>query len=172
MRIKPARTQDRGSEGVVWLAAALMATAAAGIFFLASNPARGSDDDGAWRLAATEADNHIRVSWNPQEKQVKRATAATLEVRDGSRMERYPVNRDILRRGSLDYIHQTGDVLLTLTLLDDGAEGPKTMVRAISALAPDVTVAQLETAQRSRVVEGSQRQKAKAVKKRARARRR
>lgn len=169
MRLASSTMQTR-TNGFVWFAAALTGIAAACVFAVSPRAAPGSTANSALQLDATEAGGHIRISWNPEDMQVKRSTAATLEVRDGSRYEIYPVNGDSLRHGSLDYVHQSGDVLLTLTLFEDGTPGSKGMLRAISALAPEARMMAPDSAQRSRMK--AKKGKASSYKRRQRARRR
>lgn len=139
------------ANGLVWFAAALAGTAAYFIFSISTRATVGSAGAPALQLGATETEGRIRLSWNAQDEQVKRSTAATLEVHDGSRYEIYPINGDALRQGSLDYVQQSGDVLFTLTLFEDKTRGSKGMLRAISALPPEPRLLAPANTQRSRM---------------------
>lgn len=158
------------ANGLIWFAAALTGMAAVIVFAISPKAAGRSFAGSALQLSATETGGHIRISWNPQDLQVKRSTAATLEVHDGRRYEIYPVNGDALRQGSLDYVHGSGDVLFTLTLFEDKTPGSKGVLRAISALPPEVRMAAPATAQRSRMT--GKKAKASSHRRAARKRRR
>jgi hypothetical protein len=144
--------QDYGRNALVWCAAALTAAAAAAVFAINSmRVERARDVNSVLHLEATEANGHIRLSWDPRQARVQRASSATLEVRDGDNSGSYPVDTQVLRRGSLDYVHRSDDVLLTLTLVEDGMPGSRGMLRAISALTREASVTAPATAERSRL---------------------
>jgi hypothetical protein len=85
-------------------------------------------------LRATEREGHIRLDWNPNAAAILRADTARLEAVDGGRPAAYPVENRILRSGGLDYIPQTKDVLLTLTLLRNGIIHEQAAVRSVGPI--------------------------------------
>lgn len=106
-----------------------------------------------FRLKASDLGGRLRVDWDPRNPAVQSAQAATLEVQDGGAFQRYPVTAQVLRNGGLDYVRKSGDVLLTLTLYENGQPGHQATVRRVeqvqAAPAPEPSVQQ-PTTSRSR----------------------
>jgi hypothetical protein len=87
-------------------------------------------------LQARDLDGRLRVTWDATPEYIRSATGATLEVLDGGRVQRYPVEPRVIQSGTLDYIRQTEDVVLTLTLHSSGRSGPQGVVRTVSGPPP------------------------------------
>jgi hypothetical protein len=104
-------------------------------------------------LQARDLDGRLRVNWDPAPEYVRKASGATLEVLDGGRVQRYPVDPRVVQSGTLDYIRQTEDVVLTLTLHADGRPGPQGVIRTVSGpeSAPAAAVQQAPSGERKRV---------------------
>ena len=83
-------------------------------------------------LKVADQNGRMRIDWDSSNPAVQTAQGATLEVEDGGVINRYPVEADILKSGGLDYVRRTDDVLLTLTLYQDGRPGVQTSVRRIA----------------------------------------
>jgi hypothetical protein len=112
-------------------------------------------------LRVTERDGHLRLDWDPSSEAIRTADGARLEAVDGGRAASYPVDSRILRSGGLDYIPQTKDVLLTLTLLRDGAVHEQAAIRSMAPVE-----------QQAAIVEPPQRRVSRRAPTRGRARRR
>lgn len=82
-------------------------------------------------LSATDLNSRMRVSWDPGVKAVQEAEGATLEVIDGAVTNRYPIEPRVLRSGTFDYLRQSEDVLLTVTLYRDGRPGLQGVIRSV-----------------------------------------
>jgi hypothetical protein len=89
-------------------------------------------------LRVADQDNRLRVDWDAANPAVLTAQGGTLEVEDGGTFNRYPVDPDILRKGGLDYVRRSDDVLLTLTLYHDGRPDLQASVRRIAPLGSEV----------------------------------
>jgi hypothetical protein len=85
-------------------------------------------------LRVADQNGRMRVDWDASNAAVRTAQGATLEVEDGGVFNRYPVEANILRSGGLDYVRRSEDVLLTLTLYQDGRPGTQSSVRRIAPL--------------------------------------
>ncbi|HUS07553.1 MAG TPA: hypothetical protein VMZ52_14695 [Bryobacteraceae bacterium] len=96
----------------------------------------------ALALRSTDLNGRMRVEWDPRQTEVRDAQGATLEVIDGTLTNRYPVDPRVLRSGSFDYLRQSDDVLLTMTVYKDGRPGVEGIIRSVgsppsgAALAP------------------------------------
>ena len=90
-------------------------------------------------LRASDQDGRIRIDWDTSSELIRAAQGATLEVDDGGVMNRYPVEQKTLRAGGFDYIRKTPEVLLTLTLFQDGKPGALATVRSVGPIHPPVT---------------------------------
>lgn len=109
-------------------------------------------------LQARDLEGRLRVSWDTTPDYIQKATGATLEVLDGGRVQRYPVDPRVVQSGTLDYIRQTEDVVLTLTLHSRGRSGPQGVVRTVSGPPPAKVEAGAEPAvQRPRPTSGRNR---------------
>ncbi|HET8549546.1 MAG TPA: hypothetical protein VFL57_16150, partial [Bryobacteraceae bacterium] len=84
-------------------------------------------------LQARDVEGRLRVQWDSSPEYVRKANGATLEVLDGGRVQRYPVDPRVVQRGTLDYIRQTDDVVLTLTLHGERGSGPQGVIRTVSS---------------------------------------
>jgi hypothetical protein len=89
-------------------------------------------------LRVADQDNRLRVDWDATNPAVLTAQGGTLEVEDGGTFNRYPVDPEILRKGGLDYVRRSDDVLLTLTLYHDGRPDLQASVRRIAPIGPEV----------------------------------
>jgi hypothetical protein len=127
----------RGTEFYLGLGALLFAAAA---LALAIVEPFAEKDDAETRptfvLKAAATDGRIRVDWDPRNPSVRSAERATLEVQDGGALERYPVDKNTLSNGGLDYLQKSRDVLLTLWLHHDGQPDLAATVRTIGAIEP------------------------------------
>jgi len=83
-------------------------------------------------LKVADQNGRMRIDWDAANPAVQTAQGATLEVEDGGVFNRYPVEANILRSGGLDYVRRSEDVLLTLTLYQDGRPGMQSSVRRIA----------------------------------------
>ena len=92
-------------------------------------------------LRVADQSGRLRVDWDAQNQAIQNAQGATLEVEDGGIFNRYPVEPEILRKGGLDYVRRTDDVLLTLTLYHDGRPDLQASVRRIAPLGSEVAAA-------------------------------
>jgi hypothetical protein len=124
---QPSRAMEYG----VWIGAALAAVLAASIYFLTHQAPPDEQPAAPFAVTATANDNRIRLSWSPDLPQVRAATGATLEVRDGDKSANYPVNVKVLKHGSLDYERNSDDVRLSLVLLDNGRRVTQSVVRVV-----------------------------------------
>lgn len=93
-------------------------------------------------LRVADQSGRMRVDWDPSNPLIQSAEGATLEVNDGGVFNRYPVDAAVLRSGGLDYLRRNDDVLLTITLYQDGQPGFKQTVRRIGAVPPTVVAEQ------------------------------
>ena len=82
-------------------------------------------------VRATDIDGKVRVDWDPELPVVRDAQGGTLEALDGGVMNRYPMEKRVLRSGSFDYIRQSDDVLLTMTLYRAGKPSAGSRIRSI-----------------------------------------
>lgn len=82
-------------------------------------------------LRTTDVNGRMRVEWDPSQEAIRSAQGATLEVVDGSLTNRYPVDPRVLRSGSFDYLRQSDDVLLTMTVHKDGTPGVEGVIRSV-----------------------------------------
>ena len=105
--------------------------AAAGLAFHKPRPAKAKLTPAAVVLRATDEGGRMRVDWDAAAPAVRAADSAVLEVEDGGRFSKYPVDEKILRAGGLDYIRKSSDVLLTLTLLRDGKAAEQAAIRSV-----------------------------------------
>jgi hypothetical protein len=85
-------------------------------------------------LKAIDLDERIRVDWDARHPTVRSADAAVLEVQDGAAFHRYPVEGKVLHSGGFDYVRKSPDVLLTLTLYQQGKPGIQSTARTIGAV--------------------------------------
>lgn len=85
-------------------------------------------------LRVADQNGRMRIDWDASNSFVRTAQGATLEVEDGGVFNRYPVEANILRSGGLDYVRRSDDVLLTLTLYQDGRPGLQSSIRRIAPL--------------------------------------
>jgi hypothetical protein len=94
-------------------------------------------------LRTTDVNGRMRVEWDPRQDAIRNAQAATLEVIDGDLTNRFPVDPQVLRRGSFDYLRQSDDVLLTMTTLHkDGTPGVEGIIHSVGKpIHPEVAVA-------------------------------
>lgn len=89
-------------------------------------------------LRVADQNNRLRIDWDPANPAVTGAQGGTLEVEDGATFNRYPVEPEILRKGGLDYIRRSDDVLLTLTLYHDGRPDLQASVRRVGPIGQEV----------------------------------
>jgi hypothetical protein len=83
-------------------------------------------------LRTTDVNGRMRVEWDPRQEAIRNAQGATLEVIDGDLTNRFPVDPQVLRGGSFDYLRQSDDVLLTMTTLHkDGTPGVEGIIRSV-----------------------------------------
>lgn len=92
-------------------------------------------------LRITDVKGRLRLDWDTNNEFVRRAQGATLEVDDGGARDRYPVELRTLRAGGLDYVRKTPEVVLKLTLFDNGKPGAFAMVRSVGPIMEQVAVA-------------------------------
>ena len=116
----------------LWLASGVTAGLALGIFAFAHRPGIPETSVQPFQVDATEVDGRVRLTWNPELPQIKAATGGTLEVRDGDKSESYPIEGKMLRRGSLDYVRDSKDVLLSVRLLENRKPGSQSVIRVIA----------------------------------------
>ena len=111
-----------------------LAFGAAAAAVVAANPShRNQPDAGAFVLKAAAESGRIRLDWDGSHSKVKAAEAGTLEVQDGGRFERYPLDRKVLLGGGLDYLRKSPDVFLTITLYRSGRPDGQTTVRTLAS---------------------------------------
>jgi hypothetical protein len=104
-------------------------------------------------MRITDVNGRLRLDWDTDNESVRRAQGATLEVNDGGVRDRYPVELRTLRAGGLDYVRKSPEVVLKLTLFQDGAPGVFAMVRSIGPILEPVAVAAAPTPPRRRRVQ-------------------
>jgi hypothetical protein len=92
-------------------------------------------------LRITDLNGRLRLDWDTNNEFVRRAQGATLEVDDGGVRDRYPVEPRTLRAGGLDYVRKTPEVVLKLTLFENGAPGAFAMARSIGPIVERAVVA-------------------------------
>jgi hypothetical protein len=102
-------------------------------------------------LSVADREGRLRVDWDASNPVIQSAQGGTLEVEDGGIFNRYPVEAKVLRSGGLDYVRRSDDVLLTLTLYQDGRPGLQTSIRRIPPISPPpATDATLGATERTR----------------------
>ena len=127
----------RHFELYIGLATLALLTAAAGLaYFQPFSPHGVRVRNPALDLRASEVPGRVRVDWNPQDEGVRTAQNGTLEVVDGGLRNRYPVEQQVLRSGSFDYIRKSEDVFLTLTLFRNGQPDRQGVIRTIGPVRP------------------------------------
>jgi hypothetical protein len=121
----------------VLLASIVLATLTAVLLIARPLSSRQSKPRPTLELRVADENNRLRIDWDPNNPAVSGAQGGTLEVEDGGTFNRYPVEPEILRKGGLDYVRRSDDVLLTLTLYHDGRPDLQASVRRIAPVGPD-----------------------------------
>jgi hypothetical protein len=129
-------------ELLLLLATIVLTALAAALFLTGPLTSRHSKPRPTLELRVADQNGRMRVDWDAKQPWVQNAQGATLEVEDGGVLNRYPVEPSVLRSGGLDYVRRSEDVLLTLTLYQDGHPGLQSSVRRVSAV--DTQIAQRE----------------------------
>lgn len=116
----------------VWTAtlALLFATAAVIVAGWSGSVAASANDE-ILALHAQAMPDRLRVSWDADSAAVRRADAALLEVSDSGRVQRFPVPRNVLIAGTLDYLRHSEDVTLSLTMQERGRQIAQASVRMV-----------------------------------------
>ena len=99
-------------------------------------------------LHVSDLGRNLRVEWDPAQKQVRTASAATLEIHDGGRSPiMIPITRSGLNNGSLVYVPQSGNVEVRLKLMRGSKITSESVIyfinpsRVTAALAPALITA-------------------------------
>ena len=119
----------------------LFITATAAIAYFHPFPDKPKEPAKDIALRITDLNGRLRLDWDTNNEVVRRAQGATLEVDDGGVRDRYPVEPRTLRAGGLDYIHKTREVVLKLTLIENGTPGAVATVRSIGPIVERAVVA-------------------------------
>jgi hypothetical protein len=124
----------RRSDKIPWAGVLVLLGATIFVFFGKSAlPALFGTAAIPFELQATDIGGQMRIRWNAQADDVARAESATLEIADGKQQYLYPVSRDVLASGALDYTRRTDDLVASLVLHRNGRESERRIVRSISA---------------------------------------
>ena len=126
----------RWPEFYLLLATLLLATLTAAILLRRPLAARQEQQRPHLDLRVSDQSGRMRVDWDTSNPVIQSAQGATLEVEDGGVFNRYPVEAKVLRSGGLDYVRRSEDVLLTLTLYEDGRPGLQSSIRRIPPVEP------------------------------------
>lgn len=140
---------SKPNEFYLGLATLLLVAAAAAIVIAEPFRPSASYDD-VVPVVASDAGGRLRVDWNASHPLVATADKALLRVRDGSSTYEYPVEKPTLRTGGLDYLRKSGDVTLTLVLLQGGKPHGQAALRAFAAPAPPGSEPEAQSRTRSR----------------------
>ena len=105
------------------LATIVLTAIAAAVFLTEPLSSKQAKPRPSLELRVADQNGRMRVDWDANRSDIQTAPGATLEVEDGGVLNRYPVEPNVLRSGGLDYVRQSDDVLLTLTLYHDGHPG-------------------------------------------------
>jgi hypothetical protein len=89
-----------------------------------------STHEGPLTLNATDKNGRVQMQWDPRSDVIQSAQGALLDVVDGTEVQRYPVDFKVLSSGALDYVRNTGEATLTLTLFRDGHPISQSVVRS------------------------------------------
>jgi hypothetical protein len=131
---EPVRYGRRRSDKIPWAGVLVLLAATLFVFFGKSAvPALFGTAAIPFELQATDVGGQMRIRWNGQADDVAHAESATLEIADGKQQYLYPVSRDVLASGALDYTRRTDDVVASLVLHRNGRESERRIVRSISA---------------------------------------
>jgi hypothetical protein len=118
---------------------------------LAAKPyVTGKPNPESFTLTAADRDGRIQVRWNAKSGPVNAAQAAVLDVIDGNDMRRYPVDSKIIRSGALDYIRNSADATVTLTLIRDGQQIAQSTVQSIAPVGTPAEPPRVSTSHRAR----------------------
>src|SRR4051794_25459078 len=129
----PVRFGRRRSDKVPWAGVVILLIATVGLFFAKSVVPAIIGPKIPFELQASDVAGKMHIQWNGAADMVAKADSATLVIRDGKKDYSYPVTRDVLANGSLDYSRRTDEVEATLVLTKDGREIERRIVRSISA---------------------------------------
>src|SRR4030095_14817317 len=135
------------SDAWLWLGSVLLLAAAAFIAWFQPLAPKKLTSSKVIELRATDIEGKVRVDWDPRLDAIRDAQGGTLEAMDGGLLNRYPMEKRVLRSGSFDYIRQSDDVLLTMTLYKEGKPVAATRIRSVGPVPPAVAPAQLTTEQ-------------------------
>lgn len=124
----------RRPETWLLLLAVILTTLTATVFFSKPLKQREQQAGSFLDLRVADKNGRLRIDWDAANPLIVSSQGATLEVDDGGAFNRYPVDAGILKSGGLDYVRRSDDVLLTLTLLNNGRPGVQTTVRRISTI--------------------------------------
>ncbi|MCS7023461.1 MAG: hypothetical protein NZV14_01575 [Bryobacteraceae bacterium] len=114
---RPARAPVKATPKIPILAAALLV-----IFFVvfgipqfaSREAAPGSKDQVGLKVLAEGG--HLHIEWNRHSRLVREADQAEFEITDGFRLTPIGLDASLLQTGTLAYAHQSGDVMVRLTL--------------------------------------------------------
>jgi hypothetical protein len=124
----------RRSDKIPWVGVLVLLAATLFVFFGKSAvPALFGTAAIPFELQATDVGGQMRIRWNGQADDVAHAESATLEIADGNQQYLYPVSRDVLATGALDYSRRTDDLVASLVLHRNGRESERRIVRSVSA---------------------------------------
>jgi len=82
-------------------------------------------------ISATEVDGRMRVTWDRNSPAIAQADGAQLDVRDGGSTISYSVGIPVLQSGNLDYVRNSGDMMLSLTLFRAGKPIDRSIIHSI-----------------------------------------
>jgi hypothetical protein len=103
---------------------------------LIAEPFQGGDEPPAsLRLQAVEDNGRVRIDWNQSDLAAFNADSAILRVEDGGTTREYPIDTKTLKTGGLDYVRNSNDVLLSLTLMSEGKPRTEGLIRTVVAQA-------------------------------------
>jgi hypothetical protein len=129
---EPVSYGKRRSDKIPWAGAAVLLAAILLVFFGKSAMPALFGTPVPFELQATDVNGQMKIRWNGQADAVTNAETASLEIKDGGQEYQYPVSRDVLAAGALDYTRRTGDVVASLVLQKGGRETERRLIRSIS----------------------------------------
>lgn len=127
----------------LWIAAIVLSAASVGLLALNVQPKELPVNVLELRAYPNGGPNVV-VQWDARQAVRQGTSAALLEVNDGGKFSRYPVDPATVQSGRLQYVRHSDDVTLTLTLLETGKQPWQGVVRV---LAPNGAPAMLPPAE-------------------------
>lgn len=110
--------------------ALLLALSAALLYFLQPF-GEASANEQMLALRLSEQGSTMHFEWDPAARPIRRAHSLSLEIADGGKIIRYPLDRDRMLTGELAYERQSNDVVATLRAFRGESESARAVVRSL-----------------------------------------